>query len=142
MSTSIRILGRAAGDGVPEFSQGITVSGDQTLIFLAGQVAADERGAVVGEDVGQQAEQVFRNLGTLLEEAGATFEDVVSFTTYLTAEAQIPDFVAFRRRAFPTFFPGRRYPTNTLLVVSALARPEFLIEVSAVAVTQRRAEVG
>ena len=143
VNVSSRILGRAGGGGAPEFSQGITVSGSQTLVFIAGQVAVDERGDVVGgRDAALQAARVFQNLGALLEEAGAAYEDVVSFTTYLTAEAHIPDFVAFRHEAFPALFPNGRYPTNTLLVVSALARPEFIIEVSAVAVTPLRSGGG
>ena len=139
---SSRILGPAGGDARPEFSQGIAVTGQQTLVFLAGQVAVDDSGQVVGDTVAEQAGQVFRNLGDLLAEASATFEHVGSFTTYLTSDAGIPDFVAFRRDAFPGMFPGGRYPTNTLLVVSELARPAFLIEVSAIAAMPAPAEAG
>jgi enamine deaminase RidA (YjgF/YER057c/UK114 family) len=142
MSISKRTLGRNAGDARPEFSQGIAVTGNQTLIFIAGQVAVSADGQVVASALAPQAEQVFGNLRTLLEQAGAGFEDVVSFTTYLTSEADIANFVTFRREAFPGMFPNRAYPTNTLVVVRALARPEFLIEVSAIAAAPARTEGG
>ena len=133
VSISRRTLGPNGSEGRPEFSQGIAVTGNQTLLFIAGQVAVNADGQVVDGSFAPQAERVFGNLLTLLEEGGATFEDVVSFTTYLTSEADIANFVSFRRQAFPGMFPNGSYPTNTLVVVRALARPEFLIEVSAMA---------
>jgi enamine deaminase RidA (YjgF/YER057c/UK114 family) len=129
-----RVIGRG-GDG-PEFSPAVAVDGNASLIFISGQVGLDDGGHLVGDDLAGQAAQVFRNLGRLLDEAGAGFEDVVSFTTYLTSQAHVSDFIAFRTGAFPALFPGRQFPTNTLLVVSGLARPEFVIEVSAIAVRE------
>jgi 2-iminobutanoate/2-iminopropanoate deaminase len=100
------------------------------LLFVSGCVALDGEGNLVGEgDVVAQARQVFENIGLCLSAAGASFADVVKVTTFLT---DIDD----RARINPVrqeFFGGAR-PASTLVEVSALVLPGFLIEVEAVAV--------
>jgi len=104
------------------------------VAFIAGQVAADRGGNVVGAgDLKAQVEQVFDNIGAILRDLSLSFESVVQFTTYLTEERGIPAFLAARATLFPRLFPGGRYPPNTLLVVKQLVKPEFLIEVEAIA---------
>jgi enamine deaminase RidA (YjgF/YER057c/UK114 family) len=104
------------------------------LAFIAGQVAIDAKGNPVGVgDVGSQVEQVFANLGVILGELGVGFEAVVQFTTYLTRADSIPAFMTARAALFPRLFPGGKYPPNTLLVVDRLVKPEFLLEVEAIA---------
>ena len=104
------------------------------LAFIAGQVAIDAQGNAVGVgDVGQQLVQVFANLKLLLSDLGADFEAVVQFTTYLTRADHIAGFMAARSQLFATAFPGGNYPPNTLLVVERLVKPEFLVEVEAIA---------
>jgi enamine deaminase RidA (YjgF/YER057c/UK114 family) len=104
------------------------------LAFIAGQVAIDANGSPVGVgDVGSQVEQVFANLGVILGELGVGFEAVVQFTTYLTRADSIPAFMTARAEIFPRLFPGGKYPPNTLLVVERLVKPEFLLEVEAIA---------
>ena len=99
------------------------------LVFVSGCVSVDETGAVVGAgDVVAQARQVFRNLGLVLQAAGATFADVAKVTLYLTD-------VDARARINPVrqeFFGDAR-PASTLVEVSALVLPELLIEVEAIA---------
>lgn len=103
-----------------------------TTIYLAGQVAADAAGNVVGAgDFEAQARQVFANLRTALEAAGAAFEDVVKTTTYVvnySADLR-PALQAAREAAY-----GTARPASTLVGVQALAAPEYLIEVEAIAV--------
>ena len=71
-------------DPRPRYSQGILTDGGR-LLFIAGQTAADRDGNVVGkDDAEKQAEQVFANLGAVLAAAGASFDSLVSTTTYLT----------------------------------------------------------
>ena len=115
------------------YSHGV-VAPQGTTIYVAGQVSLDEDGAVVGAgDAAAQARQVLVNLGRVLEGAGATLDDVVKTAVFLTdLEARGPVDEA-RREAF-TAPP----PVNTLLVVSSLARPEFLVEIEAVAVIPSR----
>jgi enamine deaminase RidA (YjgF/YER057c/UK114 family) len=104
------------------------------LAFIAGQVAIDAAGNPVGVgDVGRQAEQVFANLGLILRELGVGFEAVVQFTTYLTRADGIAAFMTARGELFPKLFAGGKYPPNTLLVVERLVKPEFLLEVEAIA---------
>ena len=104
------------------------------LLFIAGQVAVDARGAVVGKhDFEAQCAQVFDNLGAVLEGLGASFDDVIKFTTYLVHSQDIDKFMKARAGLFPRLFQSASYPPNTLLVVDRLVKEEFLIEVEAVA---------
>ena len=104
------------------------------LLFIAGQLAVDARGAVVGKhDFEAQFAQVFDNLGAVLKGLGASFDDVIKFTTYLVHAQDIDKFMKARADLFPKLFHGAAYPPNTLLVVDRLVKEEFLIEVEAVA---------
>ena len=104
-----------------------------TLIYLAGQVSSDASGKLVGEgDFEAQAEQVFRNLGLGLEAAGATMADIVKLNVYIVAEvdqAEVPKLRAIRDRHVDTAKP----PASTLVFVTRLARPGWLIEIEAIA---------
>ena len=104
------------------------------LAFIAGQVAVDRSGISVGVgDVAAQTNQVFANVGDILKDLGSDFEQVVQLTTYLTSADSIPTFMSARSTLFPKLFPGGKYPPNTLLVIDRLVKPEFLIEVAAIA---------
>ena len=116
----------------PAYSHVAVASGSRT-IYIAGQVSTDEKGAVVGAgDIGAQTEQVMRNLGKCLEAAGASFEHVVKITTYVVNYK--PELRAAIGKARTPFFGDRPPPASTLVGVSALAAPEWLIEIEAVAV--------
>ncbi|MGD9763178.1 MAG: RidA family protein [Candidatus Binatia bacterium] len=118
---------------VGTYSQAVRASGE--LMFIAGAVAIDNDGKLVGAgDFKAQMRQVFENIGGVLAGAGASFSDVVEFTTYLVSRDSFPAFLEVRNEIFPKLFPAGDYPANTLLIVSGLARPEWLIEVKAVAV--------
>jgi len=104
-----------------------------TLIYLAGQVSSDASGALVGEgNFEAQAEQVFRNLKIAVEAAGGTMADIVKLNIYLVAEvaqADVPKLRAIRDR----YVDVKQPPASTLVVVSRLARPGWLVEIEAVA---------
>lgn len=104
-----------------------------TLIYLAGQISSDATGALVGEgDFEAQVERVFANVRIAVEVAGATMADIVKLNTYIVAEvdpAAIPKMRAIRDR----YLNVEKPPASTLVVVSRLARPGWLIEVEAVA---------
>lgn len=101
-----------------------------TLVFVAGQVALDAKGTVVGPgDYRAPAEQVFRNLANALAGAGATFRDVVKLTYYVVDLAHLPEIREVRDR----FVDPRHPPASTAVQVARLFRPEFLVEVDAVA---------
>ena len=102
------------------------------LLFIAGQVGIDRDGKTPA-DFDAQCAHIFANLGAALASQGASFANVVEFTTYLVHSQDIPKFMQYREREFPRWFAGGAYPPNTLLIIDRLVREEFLIEVSAVA---------
>jgi enamine deaminase RidA (YjgF/YER057c/UK114 family) len=116
----------------PAFSQAVAASGTKT-IYVSGQVSIDEDGALVGAgDLAAQTTQAMRNVGLALHAAAATYADVVKITTYVVNYA--PEQRAVISKARAPFFAGGEPPASTLLGVSALALPEWLIEIEAVAV--------
>lgn len=116
----------------PAYSHVAVASGART-IYIAGQVSIDEKGAVVGAgDLGAQTEQVMRNIGLCLAAAGASYEHVVKITTYVVNYK--PELRAVIGKARTPFFADRPPPASTLVGVSALAAPEWLIEIEATAV--------
>ena len=106
----------------------------QEYLFIAGMLATDKAGNIIGKgDFGAQATQTFANVRAALESAGASWRNVVQFTTYLVDARLIEGFMAYRRREFPGMFAGAPYPPNTLLIIDRLVREEFLIEVQTIA---------
>jgi len=122
--TVVEAEGVAAPGGF--FSHGIITSG--RMLFVAGQTALDENGDLVGGgDAAVQARQVLTNLQLVIEAAGGSMGDVARTTVYLTRLEDRGPVGEVRAEYFPA--PP---PANTLLVVSSLARPEFLVEIDAI----------
>ncbi|KPH98528.1 Endoribonuclease L-PSP [Actinobacteria bacterium OV450] len=118
--------GMAAG---PQYSH--VVWGTGRFVAVSGQCAFDEKGEVVGEgDAAAQARQVFDNLGRCLAAAGATFDDVVKLTYFVTDMAHLPAL----REARAAVIPTGRLPASSAVQVAALVRPELLLEVEAFAI--------
>ncbi|HEX2138301.1 MAG TPA: RidA family protein [Woeseiaceae bacterium] len=114
------------------FSHAVESSGRRVL-HLAGQVAWDDAGELVGPgDLEAQCKQVFRNLREVLSAAGMTPANVVRLRTYVVDYS--PDKLAVLGPALAAFYGDALPAANTLLGVAALAMPEFLIEVEATAV--------
>jgi enamine deaminase RidA (YjgF/YER057c/UK114 family) len=104
------------------------------FLFIAGMLSGDAAGNIVGAgDFDAQTTQVFRNVEAALKSAGASWRNVVQFTTFLVHSQDIPKFMAFRLREFPKMFPDGKYPPNTLLMVDRLVQEPFLVEVQTVA---------
>ncbi|HLJ00004.1 MAG TPA: RidA family protein [Bradyrhizobium sp.] len=104
------------------------------FLFIAGMLSGDAAGNIVGEgDFDAQTAQVFRNVEAALQSAGASFANVVQFTTYLVHSQDIAKFMAFRQREFPKMFRDGKYPPNTLLIVDRLVKEPFLVEVQTIA---------
>lgn len=124
---------RSAPQPIGAYSLAMEASASR-LLFVAGQVALDLQGNLVGKgDAAAQTRQAFENIGRVLEGAGATFNNVVEFTTYVVGRDSVQGFIRGRTELFPTLFPNSDYPPNTLLVVNGLVREEFLVEIKAVA---------
>lgn len=113
----------------PRLTQMVEVQGAR-MIYLSGQTPADENYKVYGSDIRDQANAVYDNIEIALKAAGADWDNVVKTTTYLTDAALIKD---FRDARIARFKHLKAAPANTLLIVSRLAEPEFLIEIDVVA---------
>jgi len=116
----------------PGYSQIVDVRASR-LVFIAGQTALDSAGAVVGKgDFAAQAAQVFKNLGTALQAAGCTASNLVKLTVFLRDMGDLAAYREARNRFFATVSPPAA-PAITLVEVSKLYGPDFLIEIEAVA---------
>jgi len=114
----------------PGYSQAIKVTGAQTILFLAGQVAYDKDGGAAHRgDFKAQARQVFACVRALVEAGGGTLANVVKITTYVTDVRHRPEFREVRDEFF-----GVRGPASTLVEVSKLSHPDYLIEIEAIAI--------
>jgi enamine deaminase RidA (YjgF/YER057c/UK114 family) len=122
------VLGKPLG----QYSQITRVKASEYL-FIAGQLATDKDGKLVGEDFEAQCAQVFANIGDALKSQGAGWGNVVQFTTFLVHSQDIPKLRAFRQREYPKMFGDGGYPPNTLLVIDRLVSEAALIEVQTVA---------
>jgi len=112
------------------YSHTASVNGGR-IVFIAGQVALDPSGTLVGKgDFRSQAQQVFQNLKAAVEAAGGAFSNIVKLNVYLADTSQLPIF----REVRDLFIDLKNPPTSTAVQVAALFRPEFLIEIEAVAV--------
>jgi enamine deaminase RidA (YjgF/YER057c/UK114 family) len=116
----------------------VVVAGGGTLVFVSGQVALDAEGQLVGPgDVVAQARQAFGNVAVALAAAGASPQDVAKLTIYVVGYStqSMEGIRSARRDVF-----GEHLPASTFLGVQALAAPQFLIEVDAVAAIDGRAD--
>ena len=116
-----------------EYSTGVKV-GAGSLLFVAGQTAMDAEGVLIGEgDAAAQTRQTFENIGHVLASAGATFSNVVEFTTYLVGIESVQPYLETRTELFRELFPDGDYPTNTLLNIVSLGGSKALVEIKALA---------
>ena len=128
------VTSKTLGPTFGMYSHGMIAPGGE-LVVVAGQVAADRAGKLVGPgDAVAQTRQAFENVRAVLEAAGSSMRQVVRFQTFLTHAADIEGFMQARKELFPRYFPDGVYPPNTLLVVSRLVVPELLVEIEAMAV--------
>ena len=112
------------------YSQAAEIS-HGTIVYIAGQVALDKAGQLVGKgDFRAQAQQVFENLKAAVEAAGGSFQDVIKLNYYFLDMAQL----SAMREVRDKFINTDRPPASTAVQVSRLFREEFLIEVEAIAV--------
>ncbi len=116
----------------PAYSQVVTAK-PGTVVWVAGQVAANARGEVVGRgDLKAQLNQAWENVRLALVGSGATFQDVVKITTYVVNYK--PSMRADLREARLRFMGNAEPPAATLVGVQSLASEEWLVEIEATAV--------
>ncbi len=128
MSGEVFVITRG-GETEALFPHAVSVTGGRT-IFVSGQLALDKNGTIVGKgDMRAQLRQVGENLKASLEAAGATLDDIVKTTTYITDMEAFFGCMDVRRE-----YLGRAFPTSTTVEVSRLADPDMMIEIEATAV--------
>ena len=112
------------------YSQGIKVTQAQTILFLSGQVAYTPDGGVAFRgDFKAQARGAFEAIKALVECQGGTLANVIKITTYVTDMRYRVDLAPIREE-----FLGKKGPASTLVEISALAHPDWMIEIEAIAV--------
>jgi len=120
---------KSLNDPRPRYSQSILTEGGK-MLFIAGQTASDKDGNVVGKgDIKAQTRQVFDNIKAVLEAAGGSFDNMVMTTTYITDRKHREGYNEVRRDLYK-----QDPPTSTLVIVSGLANPDYLIEIAGIAV--------
>lgn len=115
----------------PAFSQIVTTQGSGKTIYIGGQNAVNAQREIVGKgDISEQTEQVMRNIQTALSACGATFDNLIKLTIYIVQGQDL----------YRGFQSSQRYlgglknpPAITGFFVSALAHPDFLVEIDAIA---------
>ena len=112
---------------VSSYSHGVEVPPGARWLYVAGQVALTPDGKVP-EKFAEQCELVWANLGNVLAAGGMTARDLVKLTVFMLRDEDLPAFREKRDR----FLAGHR-PATTLIFVKALGRPQWLIEIEAIA---------
>ena len=111
------------------YSEAVKVKGNQ-LLFISGITARDQNGAIVGKgNMKRQTEQVLENMKRILDAAGATFDNIVKVTVFVTELSHFKEIHEVRAKYFK-----KDYPASTLVQVSRLVHEDMLIEIEAIAV--------
>jgi enamine deaminase RidA (YjgF/YER057c/UK114 family) len=125
---------RLRPDGLPRnpaFAQGVSVAEPARTIYVGGQNGVRADGSVVGSDVGSQTRQALRNLELVLAEGGAQLTDVVHWRIALVQGTKPAEgFAAFQE----VWGTRGEPPAISVDIVAGLADPQFLVEITAVAV--------
>ncbi len=113
------------------WSQVVSVEGPKKILYLSGQVSVNAQGELIGPgDLEAQTRQTYSNILAVLKSEGASFAEVVKMNTYTTQ----PEKVELIRKVRREFIKDGNFPAATLIGVTALADPAWLVEVEAVAV--------
>jgi 2-iminobutanoate/2-iminopropanoate deaminase len=109
------------------YSHGVIVPAGQKLVFCSGQLGIDAEGHVP-LDCSGQTKLCFDNIEAILAEAGLGLGDIIRINAYVTGREHLPQYMAVRNALF-----AQPYPASTLMIVSGFARPEFVVEIEAIA---------
>lgn len=110
---------------IGRYTHAVETGPNTRMLHISGQVGIARDGRIA-QGFGAQCAQIWTNIGAILEAAGMRFTDLIRVTTYLVNAADIPESRAARLQAL-----GEHRPASTLLVISGLATPDYLIEIEA-----------
>lgn len=111
------------------YSPGVEVPSRSRLVFVSGQLGISKDGTIPA-GCAAQAELAFANIAAILGEAGMGLSDIVRINAYVTGREHLPDYMSVRNGLF-----SDPLPASTLMIVAGFARPEFVVEIEAVAAT-------
>ena len=115
----------------PAFSQIVTTQGNGKTIYIGGQDAVNVKGEIIGKgDLAAQTEQVMKNLQTALLASGATFDNLVKLSIYMVNGQNIKSGFEVSQKYFSKL---KNPPVISVLIVSGLANPDFMVEIDAIA---------
>lgn len=112
------------------YSPAVVATGKRTIYLAGFGGATDESGRSLAGDFDAQVRVAFHNIRKTLERAGATLENMVTMTVFITDMKNGNRFVEIRKE----FFPGGQYPGSALIGIKELARPEMMVEIQGIAV--------
>ena len=115
----------------PAFSQSVILEGNYKTIYIGGQNGANKDGKVVGNDIEAQAKQVLINLKTALKSAGASLKDIIQWTVFVVQGQPLENGFKVFQGVIKNM---KNPPIITMAYVSALGNPDFLMELSAIAI--------
>lgn len=135
-SSGVQLVNPASVSIPKGYSQAAVIDlGNSTMVVMSGQVPLDKEGKLVGkDDIGKQAQQVFRNIKSIVEEMGGTMDDIIKLTYLITDLSQIQQI----RQARDQFINMQKPPASTLAQVSKLFREDVFIEIEATAVIPKK----
>ena len=111
------------------YSPGVEVTSRSRFVFVSGQLGIDREGTIPPDCAGQ-AKLAFATIEAILGEAGMGLRDVVRINAYVTGREHLQAYMQVRNGLF-----ADPLPASTLMIVSGFARPEFVVEIEAVAAT-------
>jgi len=110
------------------YSQAVKAEGNR-LLFISGMTARDKGGNIVGKgDMKAQTRQVLENIKAVLEKAGASFDQIVKVTVFITDMSRFKEIHEIRAQYFK-----KDYPASSMVQVSGLVSPDMMIEIEAIA---------
>lgn len=108
------------------YSHGIVVPPGQRLVFCSGQLGIADK--TIPPDCAGQTKLCFDNIAAILREAGVGLGDIIRINAYVTGREHLADYMGVRNALF-----AAPYPASTLMIVTGFARPEFVVEIEAIA---------
>lgn len=117
---------------VGSYSHLAAVPPDHEVVFVAGQLGVAPDGTLAGPDAQAQARQALANVEVLLGTLGATPRQLVKLFTMVAGVEHLPGVRAAVKEVFARWFPGSDWPAQSLVVVVALAAPQYVVEIEAV----------